>query len=158
MPDCRIPICEGKAKRKNQLCQSCIDAGVRLVAMGDPDEDWRQYPEDPNYEVSDKGRVRSMHRVITLRDGRRKTLWPKILEPWRDRGGYLIVSLGRAKKRLIHRMVATTFIPRPPGKDQVHHIDHDNSNNRVSNLEWVWPEEHYEYHARKRQEGTPEGR
>ena len=43
---------------------------------------------------------------------------------------------------LIHRMVATCFLPPPkPGETVVGHLDFDKLNNRVQNLKWMTPEE-----------------
>ncbi len=48
---------------------------------------------------------------------------------------------GKSKMMLVHRLVATSFIPNPEGKSQVNHIDGDPSNNHISNLEWVTSKE-----------------
>ena len=40
------------------------------------------------------------------------------------------------KHELVHRIVATAFIPNPYGLETVNHIDGDKRNNRVDNLEW----------------------
>lgn len=58
---------------------------------------------------------------------------------------------GKQSTKYIHRLVAQAFIPNPENKSQVHHIDHDRSNNRVDNLEWVTPSENIRY-------GVSEGR
>lgn len=57
--------------------------------------------------------------------------------------GYKTYVLSRLKKHsnYIHRLVAQHFIPNPEGKKYVNHIDHDKSNNVVSNLEWVTAKE-----------------
>lgn len=43
---------------------------------------------------------------------------------------------------VVHRMVATYFLPKPkPGQTIVGHLDYDKLNNRVTNLKWMTPEE-----------------
>jgi len=47
---------------------------------------------------------------------------------------------------LIHRLVADYFLPKPTAKQTiVAHLDHDKLNNRVTNLQWMTPEENYEH-------------
>lgn len=54
--------------------------------------------------------------------------------------GYLRVDLyndnGR-KHFKIHRLVAKAFVPNPYNKPHVNHIDGNNHNNSITNLEWV---------------------
>ena len=50
--------------------------------------------------------------------------------------GYLQTSLS-GKNYLVHRLVATHFIPNPENKPQVDHIDGDKTNNCVENLRWT---------------------
>ena len=45
------------------------------------------------------------------------------------------ISVG-GKWGLVHRIVATAFIPNPNGLETVNHIDGDKHNNQVWNLEW----------------------
>lgn len=78
------------------------------------------------YEVSDKGRVRSLY-------------FNKILKPNMNDRGYLDVALckNRQYKHFrINRLVAMTFIPNPNNLSQVNHKDGDKQNNCVDNLEW----------------------
>ena len=45
---------------------------------------------------------------------------------------------------LIHRLVATYFLPAPKAlQEKVAHLDHNKLNNRVSNLKWMTPEENF---------------
>ena len=89
-----------------------------------------------SYEVSDRGRVRSLDRIssqgIQLRGQVLK------LHPVSDRG-YLKADLyraGRAAQRLVHRIVLEAFAgPCPEGMEGCHN-DGDTSNNAVENLRW----------------------
>jgi hypothetical protein len=49
--------------------------------------------------------------------------------------GYLTVKINR-KNELVHRVVATCFIPNSENKSDVNHKDGIKSNNNVNNLEW----------------------
>lgn len=80
------------------------------------------------YEVSDKGRVKS----IGYGDYR-------ILRPLKTKNGYLRVWIcknGEKEKCYIHRLVAQTFIHNPNNLPEVNHKDEDKTNNSVQNLEW----------------------
>lgn len=58
--------------------------------------------------------------------------------PTKRGDGYL--ALGR--QRLMHRVVATCWLPNPNNVQYVHHKNHNKSDNRAENLEWVTPKEH----------------
>lgn len=78
------------------------------------------------YQVSNLGRVRSC--------GTGRILKPKI-----NNKGYLFVGLcksGKAKQFLVHRIVATAFIPNPENLPVVNHRDYNRQNDCVDNLEW----------------------
>ena len=83
------------------------------------------------YEVSTWGRI------FNTRTG-------KYLRPQVHDKGYLRVDLfgnGIRKHCKIHRLVAEAFIPNPNNLPQINHIDGNNQNNSISNLEWVTNEE-----------------
>lgn len=61
------------------------------------------------------------------------------LIPQDNGSGYMKVLLklnGKSENRYVHRLVATAFIPKPLGCNEVNHIDGNKKNNNVENLEW----------------------
>lgn len=104
-------------------------------------ERWLPIPGyEGKYEVSDKGRVRSLYREgeFVARWGIAKMRFPaKEMKISRTPTGYCYLCLSRDSvptKHLVHRLVMLAFV----GKDDrtVNHIDGDNGNNRLSNLEY----------------------
>jgi hypothetical protein len=86
----------------------------------------------PNYEISDLGNVRNVKtkRVIKLSLNRK--------------GGYLKIHLRNDKKcisKLVHRLVAETYINNEFNNQQVDHIDRNRLNNKKTNLRWVSQED-----------------
>ena len=97
-------------------------------------EEWKAY--DATYEVSNYGRVRNS------KNGRIRTIKP-------NKQGYLDMRLYKPNSHLvIHRAVATLFIPNPNNKPFINHIDGNKHNNLVDNLEWCTRSEN-EKHAWK---------
>jgi len=84
------------------------------------------------YEVSDKGRVRSLKRY-----GRKNTI---LLNPKTRPDGYRMVCLRKesGKNCFVHRLVLRAFTenPNPEIYNQVNHINSIRSDNRIENLEW----------------------
>jgi HNH endonuclease len=55
-------------------------------------------------------------------------------------GGYLRVNMrvdGVTRCKLVHRLVAETFVPNKHNKPEVNHKDGNKENNHSENLEWV---------------------
>lgn len=80
------------------------------------------------YEVSDLGRVKSLHKA------------PRILKPsYSNTGGYALVILynaGRRSGRYVHDLMMEAFVgPRPDGpRIEVRHLDDNPAHNVLSNL------------------------
>ena len=95
-------------------------------------EVWKSVPGfEGLYEVSDKGRVKSLERVAR---GDIQLVPERIIKPAKaKRGGYDVVQLhkhGKRTLRTVHSLVAAAFIgPRPPGQDVCHRND-----DRINNL------------------------
>lgn len=83
------------------------------------------------YQISDFGRLKSF-KVAPLGQIRSLT---------NAKGDYLRVVLqgkGVPRKSIsIHRLVAEHFLPQPPCRSIVNHIDGNKQNNRADNLEWI---------------------
>lgn len=104
------------------------------------DEEWRDIPDwEGFYQVSNKGRVRSLDRTVVKSNGSVARVRGKLLDI-KDKDGYMSVMLYRGNKehnKSIHRLVAENFIINPKGLPEVDHIDNNRSNNKVENLRWV---------------------
>jgi hypothetical protein len=99
---------------------------------------------ESTYEVSNKGRVRSLDRsVFNKGNGAYCNRKGVILKYNVDNGGYKYVTLfieARHRKRdslKIHRLVAFAFCEGYKDGLEVNHIDGNKTNNDSSNLEWV---------------------
>lgn len=92
------------------------------------EEIWKVIEGYPNYQVSNKGRIKSTVHKKEL-----------ILSPRKEWNGRLFVNLYKNKKMKsvkIHRLVAKAFIPNPENFTQINHKDENPVNNNVENLEW----------------------
>lgn len=105
-------------------------------------EQWKEIKGyEGYYEVSDKGRVRSVGHFCRTKGGVTQFRQGKVLkEDCSDKRGYRSVRLckeGATKKYLVHRIVAQTFIPNPYSLPCVDHINDKPEDNSVLNLTWV---------------------
>ena len=87
----------------------------------------RLAPPFDSYSIYSDGRVFSHHSN-------------KFLAPFMINSGYQMVHLyynNEDHRQLVHRLVATYFVPNPNIFDVVNHIDGNRLNNNYTNLEWT---------------------
>jgi len=102
-------------------------------------EIWKAHPDIPWIEVSTLGRVRTIDRMVSGRGNGTQFIKGRVLKQRYDKNGYLQVSIridGKRPKKLVHRLIAQTFIKNPNNLPQVNHLDCDRANNHVENLEF----------------------
>lgn len=104
-------------------------------------EEWRTIPEWERYLVSSFGRIASKNAPYE-HQGKTYTKKAALLHPTKAGGRvpYLTVMLsdghGFVRRRSIHRLVASAFIPNPMNLPQINHKDENSLNNHAENLEW----------------------
>ena len=89
--------------------------------------DYTIIKEYPNYGVTKAGEIVSLVTGIVIK--------PRI-----NKHGYKTVALrcdNKNSTKLVHQLVAKTYIPNPNGRKTINHIDGNKLNNNVDNLEWV---------------------
>ena len=106
-------------------------------------EEWRDIEGyEGLYQISNKGRVKSLNYRMTRKEG--------ILKP-NDTQGYLQIRLCKNKNHkhyYVHRLVADAFIPNSNNLPEVNHKDEDKHNNCVDNLEWCTSQYNANYGTR----------
>ena len=108
-------------------------------------EEWRIISDNPDYEVSNLGRVRNKETKVL-----------KEIHVYERKDGYttLLVCVNSDPLKP-HRLVAKAF-PEICGEwfdgCEVHHLDKNPENNRADNLVVCTKEQHYEYHRAERTE------
>ena len=83
------------------------------------------------YQVSNMGNVKSLNYNHTGKE--------RIMKPQKSSNGYLQVKLwkdGKAKRYLVHRLVANAFLDNSDNLPEVNHKDENKENNHVDNLEF----------------------
>ena len=81
-------------------------------------EEWKVISFNPNYSISNYGRIKNSIGEI---------------QEVRDNGNGYKKKFGK----YVHRMVAEAFIPKIEGRNEVNHKNGNKADNRVVNLEWV---------------------
>lgn len=109
-----------------------------------PNEVWKDIPDyEGIYQVSNKGRIKSLARIVGNCKRKDKIIIPK------DNGtGYYKVNLyknGKHKNHYVHKLVASVFINNESNKPCINHKDYNRKNNNVENLEWVTYKENNNY-------------
>lgn len=124
-------VCNGNRKKHGQFEFRWAECEEKYAFL--PDEEWISI--EGGAFISQFGRVRRPNGLIT--DGCEKL------------SGYRVAVIN-GNNHYIHRLVAQAFLPPPPSPAHitVNHIDLDNGNNRVDNLEWAT---HSEQHAHSRE-------
>ena len=107
----------------------------------DAEVEWRDVPGfEGAYQGSRCGRVRSLDRVVEGpgRWGRivKRRLKGRQLKIQTCSNRYLFVMLGKGNSFLIHRLVATAFVP-GDWTLQVNHKNGQRDDNAAENLEWM---------------------
>lgn len=91
------------------------------------------------YQISDRGRVRSLDRYVNAMYGKR-FVKGAIRKSHINVGlGYKTLCLskeGTTAEVYVHRLVAEAFVPNPNNYKMVNHKDENKTNNVPSNLEW----------------------
>lgn len=94
---------------------------------------------EDRYEVSNDGNVRSLLYYSSRKQRFVFRKKPRLLKIETTHDGYKRVCLSyerNMKHHLVHRLVATAFIPNPKNYPSINHKDENPANNNVSNLEW----------------------
>lgn len=95
-----------------------------------------------SYQISNKGNIKSLDRIVGLAKGGNKIVHGRILLPGIKSNGYLRVSLcedRKIKHFCIHQLVAQAFLGHKINRHEmvINHIDFNKKNNNVGNLEVV---------------------
>lgn len=97
-------------------------------------------PNGLKYDVYRNGKIFSQ----THSDAIGNIIQSKEIKWSQNKDGYYYVTLGNSEYRekwLVHRLVATMWIPNENNKLEINHKNHKHGDNSIENLEWVTREE-----------------
>lgn len=104
------------------------------------EEEWRAVVGwEGLYEVSSEGRVRSLDRLVTRKDGVIARYTGRVLRAGVNSSGRLTVRLSyeqHYQSFSVHRLMAEAFIPNPEGLPLVRHLNDKPLDLRLENLAW----------------------
>lgn len=103
-------------------------------------EIWKEYPLNPEYLVSNLGRIKF--------DGKIQPQTDQVDENGKIKGGYLVLENKKLKQDYIYNFVAYTFLGKVEGDGyHVHHITNDGNDNSTNNLVLLTAIEHSIVHG-----------
>jgi hypothetical protein len=119
---------------------SCVYVDVMTVTE-EALEQWKPVPGwEGLYEISDRGRLRSLDRWVSPKGCRPYLMRGKLFPGTnRDSYGYPIVCLVNSPRRqtaTIHKLVLIAFRGTRPPDTQARHLDGNKENNALDNLVW----------------------
>lgn len=94
------------------------------------------------YQVSNRGRVKSLDRLVKNTKISYRVLKGQIIQPAVSTSGYFQVGMhkeGKSCHKQVHQLVAIAFLDHTPKKYSlvVDHIDTDKLNNKIENLQII---------------------
>ncbi len=129
---CYCKICSSKSRKIDKMKKNLKKWEDNRVIDLDG-EIWRDIiGYEGYYQVSNLGRVKNISQVRRV---------SSIMKPCSKNGYFSITLAGYGikpnKMFYVHRLVAINFLSNGDNLPQVHHIDHNRTNNTLENLRWV---------------------
>jgi hypothetical protein len=102
-------------------------------------EEWRAIPDHPGYEASSLGRLRSIDRIVSDKNGRPMRYRGTLLRISKSKNRrYQTVHLGEGHSANLHTIICRVFHgPPPTPKHEVAHWNNNGHDNRETNLRWA---------------------